>query len=47
MSRRPPQVQREQLTDREWSAMCRLFEAVERIGRTLKENKGKREGRGE
>lgn len=39
MSRRPPQIQREQLTDREWSAMCRLFEAVERIAAKLEGRK--------
>ena len=40
MSRRPPQIQREQLTDADWSALCRLFEVVERIGAKLEGRKG-------
>lgn len=39
MSRRPPQIQREQLTDRDWSALCRLFEEVERIAARLEGRK--------
>lgn len=45
MAIRPPQIQREQLTDREWSDLCRLFEVVERIAAKLNGNKGQREGR--
>lgn len=45
MANRPPQIQREQLTDRDWSALCRLFEVVERIGAKLEGRKEQGRGR--
>ena len=44
MANRPPQIQREQLTDRDWSALCSLFEEVARI--TAKLEGRKDHGRG-
>lgn len=45
MANRPPQIQREQLTDRDWSALSRLFEEVERIAARLEGRKDR--GRGQ
>lgn len=44
MASRPYQIQREQLTDREWSNMCRLFELAERLAVRIEERKGQSKG---